>query len=645
MAHALQERLAWYANRLKAMSVPEVAWRVQQKALQKSEKLRFGKRINVADVLLYSDLKDSAFAKALSKGEVSFDAKAIIPEENIISFCKNRPEDGMSATRHKIPKQETKWPSIWAYSLEYKQRDDIGDARLAWEPHRHFQWPRLALDGTDGLRTLRNEFIGWNSRNPMLFGIGWVSVMEVAIRATQWIYTAAILEHTGKAAADTAEESRTRKQLQSGLLIGAANMISYVLRHRSRYSSANNHLLVELYAIALGGIAFGHEPWIRLATKELENQLPRQFSKEGVNLESSLHYHAFASEAYMHTVMLLDRTGRSVPENIRRSIAPMARFIQASMASDSVALEFGDADCGKLIDLTGKGFNYYRYILQLASVICGTERFTDLHEPEPTVRLLADQEKLQQAARTKLKEIPALATFNASPAKFYDKNSGYTFLRSNDRKIFIGIDHAPFGFGSIAAHAHADMLSFQLYENGKPVLTDGGTYLYHCGIEDRNMRRGELMHNTVTLHRHPQGEMRGAFLWGKRGCATLRQQEVKADGAINLKLEADMADGSNLSRQITFNPTDGSISITDNLLSDEDIVTFLVAPGMTVETDRKDAFFGNWHLHSEKGRMHTEPVTVATEYGNLASATAIRIKGCTGRCETTLSHKQTNKHE
>ena len=56
MAHALRERLAWYANRLKAMSVPEVAWRVQQKALQKSEKFRFGKRVNVADVLLYPDL-------------------------------------------------------------------------------------------------------------------------------------------------------------------------------------------------------------------------------------------------------------------------------------------------------------------------------------------------------------------------------------------------------------------------------------------------------------------------------------------------------------------------------------------------------------------------------------------------------------
>ncbi len=649
MAHALRERLAWYANRLKAMSVPEVAWRVQQKALQKSEKFRFGKRVNVADVLLYPDLNDSKFAKAVLKGEICFDANAVIPEENITYMCQDKSAatatDTSDASTPDIP--HSLWPDEWAYSLRYKQRDDIGDARLAWEGHRHFEWPRLALATASDyncLQKLQLKFDAYASRNPMLFGIGWVSVMEVAIRATQWIYTAAILNHTGKSAGKETDAS-IRQRLQTGLLTGAANMISYVVRHRSRYSSANNHLLVELSAIALAGVAFSHEPWIKLAIAELERELPRQFSGDGVNLESSLHYHAFASEAYMHTALLLERAKRNIPESIYKAIEPMARFVQASMASGNLALEFGDADCGKLIDLTGIGFNYYKYILQLASVICGEQRFTDLDDTEPTVRFLTTGEKRRKASMAGLKEIPSCLTFNASPRKDDNPESGYTFLRSNDRKILIGIDHAPFGFGSIAAHAHADMLSFQLFENGRPVLTDGGTYLYHCNLTDRNLRRSEIMHNTVTLYGHPQGYMRGAFLWGKRGHSAMLHGSTQENGIINLQLKADMADGTPLYRDMTFNTADCKLSITDTLFSSDDITTFLVAPGLDVKICGNNAYFGNWHLESDKGKMHTETITVGTEYGKLATATAIRITGRTKQCKTTLAHKETDKHE
>lgn len=639
MAHALRERLAWYANRLKAMSVPEVVWRVQQKALQKTEKTKFGKRISIADTLLYPDLKDTRFAASLPIGMPDFDAAVVIPAENISPSRAGSASAQPAATGHEGATGTPEWPDEWAYSLRYKQRDDIGDARLAWEAHRHFEWPRLAMETSVGIAELDRRFRDWNHANPLLYGIAWVSVMEVAIRAIQWIFTAAILRHNAPVADDSLKETRLR--LETGLLTGAANMISYVIRHRSRYSSANNHLLVELSAIALGGAAFGHDPWTALAIEELERELPRQFSAGGVNLESSLHYHAFAAEAYMHTILHLERAGKEVPRVMRESIPRMAAFIQASMASESTAIEFGDADCGKLTDLTGKGFNYYRYVLQLASAISGKERFTDFDSTEPTARLLTTARQIREAAAAPLHTLPLCATFDASAAG--NMKSGYTFLRSADRRILVGIDHAPFGFGSIAAHAHADMLSLQLTEDGKPVLTEGGTYLYHCDLPDRNMRRGELMHNTVALAGHPQGDMRGAFLWGRRGCARmLHGGKPRPDGTIPLQLEAIMADGEKLRRDITFNTADYSLRITDTLLSDSDIVTFIVAPGLHVEPAGDTAVFGHWRLHAPDGTIHTEQVTVAEEYGKLTPATAIRITGRTGKCETTLTYKETD---
>ena len=36
------------------------------------------------------------------------------------------------------------WPDEFSYFLDYKQRDDIGDARTNWELNRHFQFALLA---------------------------------------------------------------------------------------------------------------------------------------------------------------------------------------------------------------------------------------------------------------------------------------------------------------------------------------------------------------------------------------------------------------------------------------------------------------------------------------------------------------------
>ena len=45
---------AWLVRRLKAMSVPEVAWRVSQKAIQKSEEKRFKSRKTAVTETLFN---------------------------------------------------------------------------------------------------------------------------------------------------------------------------------------------------------------------------------------------------------------------------------------------------------------------------------------------------------------------------------------------------------------------------------------------------------------------------------------------------------------------------------------------------------------------------------------------------------------
>lgn len=629
MAYPPKERLAWYANRLKAMSVPEIAWRAGQKALQISEKRKFGRRISVADRLLYPDLRKYTTTQ---KGMLSVEHTNLLPLK-FYPAIPNLP---------KVPSGETptkaeggNWKSAWAYSFDYRQRDDKGDARIAWERHRHFTWPRLAYHYTrtghiSTLDRLTETFSAWNRNNPFLYGIAWVSPMEVAIRAIQWLFTAANLPEEGK------RNNAAVKRLREKLLTGAANMLSYVERHRSRYSSANNHLLVELTALAVGGVCLRDENWVTIALTELEREYPRQFSTDGVNLESSLHYHTFAAEAYMYTMFILGRAGRNVPEKLRKVVEKMARFVQASMASESVPIEFGDFDGGKLIDLTGEGFDYYRYFLQLASILDGTTRYTSFDTVEPTIAHLFYPDDIKKTAATPLNPIARCATFDAATRNESNSGQGYTFLRSDDGSVLIGIDHAPFGFGSIAAHAHCDMLSFQLSDSGQPIFTDGGTYTYHINLPDRDLRRSELMHNTVCIAGHPQGEMRGAFLWGKRGASRAEKIE-KHDDVYVVECTATMADGTALERKFSFDAATCALTITDTIANPDDITTFLTTQPVEIAPDGKSATVGDWTLTTGEGHLTAEPTKIAPEFGKLTPATAIRLSGRRGVCPVSIT--------
>ena len=67
------------------------------------------------------------------------------------------------------------------------------------------------------------------------------------------------------------------------------------------------------------------------------------------------------------------------------------------------------------------------------------------------------------------------------------------------REIRVVADAGPLGYRSIAAHGHADALSFSLSAAGLEFLIDPGTYAYHTQERWRNYFRGTSAHNTVRL--------------------------------------------------------------------------------------------------------------------------------------------------
>jgi hypothetical protein len=67
-------------------------------------------------------------------------------------------------------------------------------------------------------------------------------------------------------------------------------------------------------------------------------------------------------------------------------------------------------------------------------------------------------------------------------------------------------------------HAHADLLSFELADGARRIVTDTGTHTYDPG-PDRQRLRSTAAHNTIQLGGHEQLETWGSFRVARRGSA------------------------------------------------------------------------------------------------------------------------------
>lgn len=587
--------ISWLIRRLKAMSIQEVLWRLSQKRIQKLEEIHFGTdRIPVTDGVFNSKL--SSLQAHTENLYINFDNQV---------YCLNtsiRLLSGADYVEYKKKwdagfQTDNVWPDTFSYKLDYKQRDDIGDARTNWELNRHFQFALLAKNYVASgdekfLNQFENLFSDWTEKNPFLHGISWTSVMEVAIRCSNWCYAYAFLEH-----------SKAEHVLLERLRVGIINMTDYIANHYSRYSSANNHLIVEAFSVGQAGILFEYGEWIDLAIRLLTDEMPRQNYPDGINKELALHYQAFYMEAMGLMMRLMVKNGIPIPESWKLMLKKMSQYVSDCIGDYGEVIAFGDDDEGKILDLQGGEIDYYAYVLGMMSVLLDNSYTKDFKSE--TLRWLFSLSEMDSVENKIAYTSPQFCCY---------KEGGNTILRSLDHQMLIGIDHSALGFGSIAAHGHADALSFQLFYKGKAVFIDPGTYIYHCDLESRNEFRKTRVHNTVCVNGKDQSEMLGAFLWGKKANSELLSYTVDR-GAVKLIVRHDGYWPILHKRTIEFDGI-SSIRIIDELSENAKAQAMLIiSPDINFTVNEKLVRFENNIRLEVTEKIYENETLCAVQYG------------------------------
>jgi hypothetical protein len=226
---------------------------------------------------------------------------------------------------------------------------------------------------------------------------------------------------------------------------------------------------------------------------------------------------------------------------------------------------FGDGDDGYVLDL-GEREDRARSLLAVAAVLFERPDFKALSAGcrEPLFWLLG-RKGCEAHQRMEAGTHPEPLSSRALP------ESGYYLLQAGSpgRKdaISVAFDCGELGFGPIAAHGHADALSFTLRAFGEDILVDPGTFDYFTYPADRKYFRSTYAHNTVVVDGRDQSEMLGSFLWGRRASARCLQWAPGLDGGTVVGEHDGYQARSGVihRRTVTLDGQRGEVRVTDEL--------------------------------------------------------------------------------
>jgi hypothetical protein len=414
------------------------------------------------------------------------------------------------------PRTGREAPMAFGPSLDYRDERLVGDIKYLWEPSRHAELVTLAqawhLTGdsrySTGCRTLLDS---WFEQCPHPLGPHWTSSLEHGVRLLNWSFAWRLLGGERS----PLFESGDGHAFKDRWLESVYQHCRFVAEHLSRYSSANNHLLGELAGLLVGSLTWPRWPvcarWRDTAQREFEEQALLQNGPDGVNREQAIWYHHEVADLMLTVGLIARAGGRDFSREYWRRLEAMLEFIASIMDCQGNVPAFGDADDAVIVRFDpDDGADVYRSLLATGAVLFDRPDFKRKATSfdDKSRWLLGDEAEGRFAALRPIGlALPVRRAF--AEAGYYILGSGF----ETPRELRVVADAGPLGFLSIAAHGHADALSFTLSAGGIELLIDPGTFAYHTQRRWRDYFRGTSAHNTVRVDAQDQSRSGGNFLW------------------------------------------------------------------------------------------------------------------------------------
>lgn len=508
--------LRWKLDRLRTMGGAEILYRIRKLGQARVERLGLGgarpsqpglSQFGRAWLERFPDQVDSVLCvetadRLLAGAWPVFDE----PEMQL----------GFPPDWNRDPKTGIRAPMTFGKTLDYRRADRVGDIKYLWEPNRHLELVTLAqawrrsgdMRYLDGMRTLLDS---WFEQCPYPLGPNWVSSLEAAVRLFNWSTAWHLLGGASSPVFDGAGGSTFRQRWLESVF----QHCHFVRGYLSRHSSANNHLFGELAGLFVASVTWPcwkeSAVWRRKAQQELEAEALKQNAADGVNREQAMWYQHEVMDMMLLALLYGEANGMPFSPAFRTRLESMLEFLGAVMDAGGNVPRTGDGDDAVMVRFDrSPDFDPFRSLLATGAVLFGRSDFAR------KAGLFDDKSRwlLGDDAAAAFARLASESACGEIKREFPE--GGYWVLGSDfdtPTEIRLVADAGPLGYLSIAAHGHADALSFTLSVGGQPVLIDPGTYSYHAPPPWRDYFRGTSAHNTLRVDRQDQSVPAGKFLW------------------------------------------------------------------------------------------------------------------------------------
>jgi hypothetical protein len=246
----------------------------------------------------------------------------------------------------------------------------------------------------------------------------------------------------------------------------------------SIYGLESNHSLScsigLLYASFLFPDYEASDKWRRFGMRTLKRALKKQYSIDGVNFESSVHYHRYTFEILIFLLGIFYRNNFHSEQSIEESIRRIGMALNSLTHKNGYISRFGDNDGGKfLYDLgTIQEFNSLRYL----------EYFTEGKTPDYMESLLFSS----------INELNSFLKGGQNRIRI----GNYIAYKGKDYSLIVSANEI--GTNGKGNHQHNDFLGFELYSNC-PFIVDPWSYCYTGNKDLRNHDRKTSTHNSVII--------------------------------------------------------------------------------------------------------------------------------------------------
>lgn len=561
----------WYYNRFKTMSAAEMLHRLCKSSTSIMQRIRRPRIIRSFMELVPTSL--------LFPVTDQYDIPEFPPEINIfgIPFNYSKPTDW-----HLDLSSSRSYPLTYSRDIDIRT-DQHGNAKMVWEVNRMLFLPWICINyrltGKTGyLEIFKEKITSWSEQNPYLTGVNWYSNIEINIRLINWVICWEILE------VDQLAESNA--SFKAFIL---DNWLPEIYRHcrhsyanPSLYSSANNHLIAEYSGLFLASMKWKFnesERWLKYAKKGLENEIRRQHSIRGINKEEAAEYIQFITDFLLIPYAAALNTRYAFSKEFEIRIKSILDYVNAFLDRRFSFPKYGDEDDGKVVMLSpDPSFNNFRSLLVSGAILFNDAGFlAGISNTDLKNKIL-----FGERANSNLKKLMphSLHARQANVHLFAD--DGHHIIKDevhSGKELYIHFDAAPLGYLSIAAHGHADALSFIVHLDGQPIFIDSGTYTYHTEPLFRKYFMGTLAHNTVRINECDQAKIGGPTLWTEH--FSILQKEASDDGRlIRLAAAHDGYAGQYVlhHREFIYDKASKCILITDTITLSRKTETLVEIP-------------------------------------------------------------------